>query len=235
MIRVLLVVGDELLVEELCDALASTYQDWMDVKVTRRLPAALERLQAGGIDAVVLDLDLPDCQGMEALGRVQRTDGGVPIVVMISDGESTDGVDALARGARDYVIKGLDRTDALLRALRFAIVVDDLESRLNREQRTVRLLADASADAVVVMDEQGVVHYANGAAERLFGRAADQLVGQTIGLPLDVDSVEINVLREVGGALQPVPVALRSIETSWDGRQAHLAWLRDISSANGHS
>jgi two-component system KDP operon response regulator KdpE len=79
---------------------------------------ALDQLRRGSIDIVVLDLGLPDINGIDLIERVRGQGSTVPIVVLSSRGDETSKVKALDLGADDYVTKpfGIDELLARLRA-----------------------------------------------------------------------------------------------------------------------
>ncbi len=94
------------------------------------------------------------------------------------------------------------------------------------DQADVRFLVDKNADGIIVVDADGIVLFANPAAEQIFGRPAGQLVGSPIGIPLVAsDTSEITILRPGG----QTDVEIRIVDTTWNQRPALLASLRDIS------
>ncbi len=117
-IRVLLVEddeGDALLVEELFADAA------MDVEIVHvhSVDAALHALDTG-VDCVLLDLGLPDAAGLDALERLLA--GGAPAVVVLTGLSGTDlGLQALAAGAQDYLVKGEADAGMLGRTVRYAV------------------------------------------------------------------------------------------------------------------
>ena len=91
----------------------------------------------------------------------------------------------------------------------------------------LRSLVDRNADGILVVDDFGLVQFANAAALRLFGRGPERLIGLGLGLPLVAgETTGIDLLRPDGSALE---VEMRVVETVWNGRQALLASLRDVS------
>jgi signal transduction histidine kinase len=99
-------------------------------------------------------------------------------------------------------------------------------SQLAPRESSLRSVLTALADGIVVVDGDGEVSFVNPAAERLFGRAAADLVGSPLGFPLMAgDRTELDLVR-VGG--EPVAVEMRCVETSWEGRPAVVASLRDM-------
>ena len=104
------------------------------------------------------------------------------------------------------------------------------DRRRNRteEQRRLRGIVERLADGIVVVDEEGVIRFANPAAEALFGRVESQLVGTELGFPVVVgETAEIEVVRPGG---ETVTAELRIVDAAWtgDGMTARLVSLRDI-------
>jgi signal transduction histidine kinase/CheY-like chemotaxis protein len=95
------------------------------------------------------------------------------------------------------------------------------------DQVEIRFLVEKNADGIIVVDEDGIVLFANPAAEQIFGRSSDALIGSPIGIPLiGGDTTEISIHRRSG---DQIDAEIRVVETSWEHRPALLASLRDIS------
>jgi MinD-like ATPase involved in chromosome partitioning or flagellar assembly/CheY-like chemotaxis protein len=86
-----------------------------------RLGTGLERLAKGGLDALLLDLSLPDSHGFETFDRAHAAVPLLPIVLLSSLDDETIALRAVELGAQDYLIKGRVDDHALSRALRFAV------------------------------------------------------------------------------------------------------------------
>ena len=117
-LRVLLVEddpGDAFLVGELLDE--------VDAPVTLRIAATMAEALAGldDVDCVLLDLGLPDANGLDGLRRLLRDGTGVAVCVLTGLADEHLGVAAVAEGAQDYLVKG--RVDGVLlsRAIRYAV------------------------------------------------------------------------------------------------------------------
>lgn len=85
------------------------------------LSTGLERLAAGGIDVILLDLTLPDSMDLDALYRVHDKAPNVPIVVLTANENDNHAVHAVQLGAEDYLVKGTFSGNLLVRAIRFAV------------------------------------------------------------------------------------------------------------------
>lgn len=85
------------------------------------LGEALTRLAAEPFDAVMLDLSLPDAQGLEAVRRIRQQNPRTPIVVLTGLSDSAMAIQAVREGAQDYLVKGEANSNALALCLRFAV------------------------------------------------------------------------------------------------------------------
>ena len=144
-VRVLLIEdspGDARLIRE---TLAEVRGARFDFECVDRLSTGLERLAAGGIDVVLLDLGLPDSLGLDTFIKVRAQAVEVPIVVLTGLDDETLAVKALQKGAQEYLLKEDVNSGMLARALRYSIerhrllaairslsLVDDLTGVYNR-------------------------------------------------------------------------------------------------------
>ena len=88
----------------------------------RTLKEALEFLVKDRPDACLLDLGLPDAQGLEAVQSIHTESSNLPIVVLTVRNDETLALQALHKGAQDYLVKGKIDCNMLWRSLRYAMV-----------------------------------------------------------------------------------------------------------------
>ena len=121
-IKVLLVEdnpGDARLVSEL---LSETQAVTFDLAEVRWLREALKRLGEESFDAVLLDLRLPDSEGLDTFLRIHESFPGLPVIVLTGLADEELGTNAVAQGAQDYLTKGKVDGELLARSIRYAIV-----------------------------------------------------------------------------------------------------------------
>jgi signal transduction histidine kinase len=103
---------------------------------------------------------------------------------------------------------------------------NDLVRELEATREQLRNLIERNGDAIVVVDDAGVVRFANPAAAELFRQRASDLVGAPLGLPVVAgETTEVDI---VGQAEESGVAEMRVVATEWGGEHAHLAVLRDI-------
>ncbi len=99
--------------------------------------------------------------------------------------------------------------------------------QLHANETRCNALIVHSTDAIIIINTNGIIQYANPAAEELLQRESQELQGQPIGLPiLTGRSTEIDVLPRGDS---PIVVEMSMQETTWENTLAYLVSLRDIS------
>ncbi len=87
----------------------------------KRLGEALERLKQDYFDVILLDLTLPDSQGLASLARLICHAPSLPIVVLTNTNDDELAIEAVRQGAQDYLLKRQVNVDVLVRSVRYAI------------------------------------------------------------------------------------------------------------------
>ncbi|AUX39613.1 uncharacterized protein SOCE26_010070 [Sorangium cellulosum] len=223
-----------LLIEDSAIA-ASVVQGHLDAAPGRRAELAhVETLAAGlarvgeGWDVVLLDLSLPDGEGLEVVERVREVDPHVPIVVLTGHDDVRLAERALGATVQDYLLKRRIDADTLWRSIRYAVSRQQLVTQLARtvaeareNEANLHQLIARSADGVIVLDPGGKVLFANPAAEALLG--GGRLVpGRECPVVLRAGETTL----ELGGHTAVIDV--RWVDFEWQGRAARMAHLRDV-------
>jgi PAS domain S-box-containing protein len=172
-IRVLLVednAGDARLIVELLREVQA-----VDFELERsdRLGPALDRVKHAAADVLLLDLGLPDSQGLDTLRAAQRARPEEPIVIISGLDDETLALEAVRGGAQDYLVKGRIEGQLLARVIHYAIERKRAEARLSAIVR-------AALDAHVTMDAAGIITGWNPQAEVVFGWLATEVLGRPL-------------------------------------------------------
>lgn len=134
--------------------LAKSLYNHFQVQCVTSLQVGLETLASTPVDAILLDLDLPDSKGINTLVQLQNEVPDIPIVVLTGFDDERQGIEAVHHGAQDYLIKGKTNGDVLVRALTYAIHRKYTEQELRKHRDHLEELVEARTAELVKMNEQ---------------------------------------------------------------------------------
>ena len=111
-----------------------------ELKHVDRLKQGLERLREERFDVVLLDLNLPDGTGLVTFETAHAEAPDVPIIVLTGHDDDELGIEAVQKGAQDYLVKGKVADGLLGRSIRYAIERTKLLVQLERSMTEVKTL-----------------------------------------------------------------------------------------------
>ena len=148
--RLLIVDDDARYARALGELLTDSFDDIFITHVMT-IDDACKRVASGNIDLVLLDLGLPDADGLQSLERLNGCVSEIPIVVLTSRSDEALALAALNKGAEDYLVKDAVDQSSLTRSMRYALerhrVIRDL-GRVTRELQ----IANASLEKLTLVD-----------------------------------------------------------------------------------
>jgi diguanylate cyclase (GGDEF)-like protein/PAS domain S-box-containing protein len=178
--RVLVIDNNQVAADEISAALAAAGGGSFDVERVRRLSEGLARLSQNGIDAVLLELSLPDSDGIETFEKLFTAAPDVPILIL--GGNTNEGLakQAVGRGAQDYLLPNHLDSYSLPRALRNAIERKAVEDALYMERERAVVTLNSIGDAVLCTDNSGNISYLNLVAENMTGWGRKEATGKPL-------------------------------------------------------
>jgi diguanylate cyclase (GGDEF)-like protein/PAS domain S-box-containing protein len=130
------------------------------------------------VDMILLDLGLPDAQGLGAVRRAREAAPRMPLVVLTGLDDESLATQALQEGAQDYLIKGQIEARGLLRALRYAVERKAMEEALFEEKERAQVTLNCIGDAVICTDITGNINFLNLVAEKMTGWTRREAAGR---------------------------------------------------------
>lgn len=222
--------GDVQLIKEMLHELKGMQ---FDIRIAARLSTGLVLLSENNCDTILLDLELPDSQGIETFTKTHAAAPNIPIIVLTGLEDKAFGIKALKSGAQDYLVKGQIEGYILEKSINYANERYQLLSELKRNsldlassKKSFQGIVEKSADGIFVADNEGFILFANASIFSQFGLEANELIGRPFGRPIvSGDVTEIDIIRSDGtkGLAE-----MRVVETNWESNPAYLAMLRDV-------
>lgn len=121
------------------------------IEWVERLETALGRLQQKPLDVILLDLGLPDSRGLETFTRLHAEAPAVPVIILTGFDDETQALEAVRRGAQDYLVKGRVDGACLVRTIRYAIERQRVRRALDAITSELRV-ANARLERLALLD-----------------------------------------------------------------------------------
>jgi PAS domain S-box-containing protein len=220
---VLIVDDDPALLEALPEALRLRMSE-LSVETCDSAPDALEKIAIADYDAIVTDIKMPGMDGLALLDEIQRVRPETPTLLITGHGEHDLAIQALRRGAYDYIQKPIDRdyfTASLSRAIERRSLARRIELQRLELERHSHVLEHVG-DGVFVVDRDGIVQFWNLAAEQITGIRLERAVGSAARELLGGWD-EISPSIPVAGAGRPKRQLARMLPFEIDGRELWLS------------
>lgn len=158
--------GDRRIIEE---ALREIGDDRLNLECTDRLAAGVEKVSVRPPDAVILDLSLPDSDGLATFTRLHAQAPGVPVVVLAGLQDDAIAIEAVREGAQDYIPKGEVTGGLLLRSILCAIERRRAEQTVRAERQQLFAMLEALPAMVRSVTPDRRVIFANRSLRTRFG------------------------------------------------------------------
>lgn len=160
--------------------------DGYEVTLAATCAAASALVSQKRFNAILLDLGLPDGDGLDVLKDVQRRDSSLPVIIVTAHIAQERTVGSLGKGAFAYLTKPYNREE-LRQTLRRAIGVKELAVKVERAEQSLtesehrfQSLVESASDGIVVANGRGIVVSWNRAASHLFGYSTEEIIGQPL-------------------------------------------------------
>lgn len=140
----------------LSEALTEAGDGQFHLTHVERLNDGLKRLGGERFDVILLDLTLPDAQGIDTIVRLHEQMPDVPTVVLTGLNDETLALEALRQGAQDYLVKGQMDGQLLPRAIRYAIERKGVEQEIQRQLKRISALREINMAATSTLDLRSV-------------------------------------------------------------------------------
>lgn len=194
------------------------------LRATNRLKDALLALETESYDLVLLDLSLPDSQGLSTVTKVVEAAPHSAVVILTGQSDQQTALEAMTLGASDFLVKGEFDDPLLLRSLRYALERRRILLRLQKSEENYRLLAEHSGDLITRHAADLTIKFASEASRVVVGREPGELLGTSLASLVhepdwETVSQRLSCLPEVG---------ISRFEFRARCAQGDLAWMETI-------
>jgi PAS domain S-box-containing protein len=167
--------GDAGLIEDMLEEFADFPYELKNVET---LNEGLSLLKERPFDVIMTDLRLPDSDGINTFLDIHAMNPRIPIVILTGSNDEKIGINAVKKGAQDYLVKGEVDGRLLKRSIKHSI------ERKNAEQQIRELanIVESSTDAIITKSLEGIITSWNKGAEQIYGYSAEEILGKPISI-----------------------------------------------------
>jgi len=183
-------------------------------------------------DAIILALDLPDSSGVATFDSVDAQIPDMPIIVLVKEEAEQDAMMVVQRGAISYLLDTQTDTSTIISIIHTIFAWQNIRrhyesqmQQLHAIETRLQTIIQKTADAMVIIDREGIIQFVNPSAESLFKQSAQKLIGSPFEFPIVTGKItEFDIAQSDG----EVTIAeMQVVEIEWVGTRAYLATLRD--------
>lgn len=168
--------GDALIINEM---IKEVYADNFELDHFKRIKEGLEHVNED-FDIMLLDLNLPDSQGIETFNIMNKHAPEVPIIILTGLLDEDLAINIVSEGAQDYLVKGQIDKQLLSRSIKYSIERKRIEIDLRKSEEKYRSMVEKLESGLFLIDSQNKINYVNSQMADMLGYKMDDLVNQNV-------------------------------------------------------
>ena len=247
-IHILLVEDNETDAKLVQNDLQQAMDDQISVVHTERLDSALQLIQQQPFDLILLDLTLPDSDGVATINRLRESTANIPIVVLSFRDDEKLAIKVIKAGVQDYLVKGSLTEGVLMRVMRYSIERKRIEESNRKAQKLFQTIFEKAPLGIALINlSTGKYDDVNPKYASTVGRCVDELLctnQSDILHPDDVSSYQNDIDKFVNDqsydrklvkrVLRPdmsiiwIEISIVPFEIMGNGEVCHLCMIEDI-------
>jgi len=146
----------------------------------QRLLEGLDALGENDFHIVLLDLQLPDSQGIETFNHIHNQAPEIPIIILTGLEDEDFAIDIVGEGAQDYLVKGQVDSKLLARCINYSIERKHIEYQLRESEERYRLMVEKIHSGVFFVDSRNQLSYVNKQMARMLGFKVNEMINKDI-------------------------------------------------------
>ena len=176
-IRILLIEdnpGDARLLEEMLKEANVRFE----LECIDRLSSGIAKVKSDGFHIILLDLDLPDSQGLVTLTKLNEIRPKAPIIVLTGLADEALGIQAVQEGAQDFLVKGRADKNMLVRSINYAIQRKKIQKELLKSEELIKNILEHVDEGFIIIDRDFRILSANMAYSKMVEMPLEEVIGK---------------------------------------------------------
>ncbi len=168
--------GDALIIKEM---LKEIYDNNFELHHFQRVDDGVKHLNKD-LDIMLLDLNLPDSQGIETFNTMNNHAPELPIIILTGLVDEDLAINIVSEGAQDYLVKGQIDNQLLSRSIKYSVERKNIEIDLRKSEEKYRQMVEKIESGLFLVDSNNQINYVNRQMAEMLGYKMDELINQDI-------------------------------------------------------
>jgi PAS domain S-box-containing protein len=169
--------GDAYIIKEMLKEIKTTH---FDLKTAESLEKGLKELENSKFDILLLDLSLPDSYGIETFEELYQKMPRLPIIILSGLSDEQLALNAVSKGAQDYLVKGSVDSNLLVRSIKYAIERKRLECQLKDSEEKYRIMVEKTKSGLFLIGPNNKLNYVNKQMADMLGYEPQEMIGKSV-------------------------------------------------------
>lgn len=179
--------GDAFLIRKMLKEVIKTK---FKVKHASKLNDGLEYLSNENYDVILLDLALPDSQGIETFSKTNKIAPELPIIILTGLSDEEFAINAVGEGAQDYLIKAEVDSRLLARSIKYAIERNLIEDKLKKSEERYRVMVEKTQSGIFLINPYNHLTYVNQQMAEMLGYKVKEMMNKSVFNFMDKEGVK---------------------------------------------
>jgi len=194
-----------------------------------RLKDGLNHLEKKNFDVVLLDLSLPDSNGLDSLLETLKIAENVSVIVLTETNNDFLALKSVKKGAQDYLVKSQINCTSLIRSIKYSIERKKLEQQLKKSklsEEKFRTIVKTSPYSIILLDIKGDIMDCNLIAEKYLFLPKNMIIGKNIiDLPIISENNKYLICNQVKELKRKM---IEPTEFKYTNYKGETRWLENI-------
>jgi two-component system sensor histidine kinase UhpB len=168
--------GDALIINEM---LKEIYNEQFDLIHFKRVDEGLEHIKEE-FDIMLLDLNLPDSNGVETFKTMNSHLPDLPIIILTGLTDEDLAVNIVSEGAQDYLVKGQINKQLLSKSIKYSIERKNIEIELKKSEEKYKEMVEKIQTGLFVINSNNKITYINNQMAGMLGYTIDDMINQDV-------------------------------------------------------
>lgn len=169
--------GDVVIIREMLREIADIHFNLLNAC---NLDEGLKILAKDDIDLLLLDLNLPDSHGIDTFIKMNQNSPNIPIIILTGLVDEKLAIEAVGKGAQDYLVKGLIDGQLLVKSIKYAMERKKIERKLRESEERYRLMVEKAQSGIFLMDSKNKLTYVNQSIAKMLGYPMSEMLKKDI-------------------------------------------------------